>query len=86
MSKTSTRKSLAMIYALGLIWLVAAIGGALVLAAPMLSLYETLGIESVAAHVVATSTLVLLLATSVTVALALVLRSHLAPAEVSARS
>lgn len=86
MRSTSSRKSLAIIYVLGLIWLVAMIGGAAVLMNPLLALYETLGIESAAVQMVATMALVITLASFITVGVGLVLRADREPEPVSQRS
>ncbi len=75
MRSTNTRKFLAAAYGLGLIWTVAMVGGSVVLAQPMLELYNGLGIESAAVHVALTMSLVMLLASVVTVAVALVVRA-----------
>lgn len=85
MSKTSNRKPLATMYALGLIWIVALVGGAVVLTQPMLAIYESVGIESAAVQFVATAALVLLLATPITVAVGFVMRSTPDRAEVQNR-
>ena len=74
MRSTINRKFVAVAYGLGLIWSVALAGGAVVLAPPLQELYGVLGIDSVAVHLVATMALVLVLATTVTIALGLALR------------
>jgi predicted metal-binding membrane protein len=75
MRSTINRKSLAVMYALGLVWVVAMVGAAVVLVQPMAMLYETVGIESAAFAVVATTALAILVASSVTVGVALILRA-----------
>ena len=79
MRRTTSRKALAIIYVLGLIWLVAMIGGAAVLMHPMLALYDTLGVESATVQMVVTMALVIILASLVTVGIGLVLRAKTEP-------
>lgn len=68
MRRTTTSKSLAFAYGLGLIWAVAMVGGCALLMQPMLLLYEGLGIESAVMHTTLTMGLVVALATMVTAA------------------
>ena len=75
MRSTINRKSVATMYALGLIWTVAMVGGAYVLAQPMAELYEVVGIENALVETVGTIVLVMVLATLVTAGVALVLRA-----------
>jgi len=75
MRNTVTLKPLAVVYGLGLILLVAMVGGAVVLTRPMAELYSVLGIESALVRMVATMTLVAVLAIGTTIAAGLALRS-----------
>jgi hypothetical protein len=85
MRRTTSRKALTVIYVLGLIWLVAMIGGAAVLMHPMLALYETLGVESAAVQMVMTMAVVIILASLATVGVGLVLRTKSDPDPVAQR-
>jgi hypothetical protein len=75
MRRTISFKSLALAYGLALVWIVAMVGGAVVLTAPMLDLYLLLGVESVFVHSMVTLALALAAATLVTLAVALVVRA-----------
>ncbi len=86
MRRTSTRKLIAATYGLGLIWIVAMVGGAVVLMQPMLALYDALGIEPAVLHAVLTMSLVVLNATAVTIAIGLVLRAAAGHAPASHRA
>jgi len=75
MRTTVSRKSLAAVYALGLIWVVAVVGGAVALMQPMSALYASVGIEDAVVETSGTMVLVILLATAVTAGVALILRA-----------
>ena len=75
MRSTISLKALVAIYALGLIWIVAMAGGLLVLAQPMLSFFETIGVDDALVQTLATMTLVILFATAVTAGVAFILRT-----------
>ena len=79
MRRTTSRKALAIIYVLGLIWLVAMIGGSVVLTHPMLALYEAFGVEGAAVQLAVTMALVIVLASLVTVGVGLGLRTKSEP-------
>lgn len=82
MRSTTTVKFLAAAYALGLIWTVALVGGAVVLTQPMLELYATLGVGSAVIQTVATMSLVVAVATAVAVAAGFAVRSAAARSHV----
>lgn len=86
MRKISTRKSIAIVYVLGLVLTVALVDSAAVLAQPILAAYEAAGVDDMAVQFVATMALLVLFAVSVTIAIGLVLRSTTATAEVADRS
>jgi hypothetical protein len=75
MRSTTTLKFLAAAYALGLIWTLALVGGAVVLMPPMTELYESLGIGSTAIRVGATMSLDVIAATLIAIAAAVVIRA-----------
>lgn len=76
--RATPRPSYAVLYALGLVWVVALFGAALVLTGPLELIYETLAIEGLAVRVAATVTTAVVMATSVTVGIGLVLRATMA--------
>jgi hypothetical protein len=85
MRSTTSRKALATVFVLGLIWFVAMVGGVSVLMHPMLALYEALGVESAAVQLLATMLLVIIQASLVTVGVGLVLRIRSEPAPATQR-